>query len=157
MGTMNSAGQRIDPNGRFSHMAELDAVVWRKYLEDFGSDIDRVWYDVWVGDCEGKTKGLLGADLARVKGMYSKRIDAVTSRAGLYELWEIKPYGNSVALGQAIMYRKLFEDSYPDLKPVRGVILCGTADGDCTPIMDQHGIVCICIQNAFSHLANGAG
>lgn len=157
MGDMTAAGQVADPKGRYAHMAELDAQVWRKYLEVAGCDIDRVWYDVWVGLCEGMAKGLAGKELRRVLACYAKRIDAVTLRAGLYELWEIKPFGNAVALGQALMYLELFKDAYPLCTPVRACVLCDSADGDCEPIMAQHGILCICIRNSILASTNDAG
>lgn len=151
MATMASEGMKLKATSRYPHMAELDALVWTQYARQQGGDIDRVWYDVWCGEQIPLGDGETDADRRRADGIYSKRIDAVTVRSGLYQVWEIKPFGNSVALGQALMYLELFKARYPDCSPVQTCVVCDHFDRDCRPVMSKYGVECVAVGRASNY------
>ena len=142
MGTMAETGSRPDVRKRYPHMAELDGRVWSLYLREYGDDIDAVWYDVWCGELSLSMRAGSDADRRRADGIYSKR---------LYQIWEIKPFGNSVALGQALMYLELFRQRYPQCMPVQTCCVCDHFDRDSRPVMSKYGVECVAVGKANNY------
>ena len=143
MATMEEEGVLPEPRRRYLHMSMIDSMVWSAFLEKHGPEVDRVWYDVWCGDGEGQGVGSAQSDRRLSDGLYCKRIDAVCLVAGLYRICEVKPYGNHVALGQALMYGELFKRRYPELRPVELVVVCATQDKDCGRVMALSQVTCV--------------
>ena len=148
MAYMSDKGYSPSAYRRYRHMGELDQLVWVKFIEQWGSDIDQVWYDIWCGEGAGLAAGASEKDQRRADGIYCKRIDAVTLQQGLYQVWEVKPFGNSVALGQALLYLELFKKRYPECVPVQSGIVCDQFDGDCRPLIARLGIRCVAVGEA---------
>ena len=136
MATMADAGVKPIVRRRYSHLSGIDSGVWSALLEERGRRFERVWYDVWCGDGEGVDTPSGGAGRRLSDGIYCKRIDVVTLCQGLYIIWEVKPWGNCIALGQVLMYGELFRRRYQDCRPIQLAIVCASQDPDCVRIMD---------------------
>lgn len=124
----------------YPHMLREDSVVWTEFLRRGLAGVDEVWYDVHVGEPVRLAAGgpvELVADAAAVS---RKRIDAVW-RSG-QELWvtEVKPYGGYVALGQVLVYWRLFQAEFRAGRSARPCVVCGTVDGDCVRDFAAHGV-----------------
>lgn len=124
----------------YPHMLYEDTVVWSKFLELEDFPIERVWYDVRVGSAVDVGPG--SDELVRriSRGITRKRIDVVAKVGGVFWVIEIKPYGNFVALGQVISYRRLFDSEYGRGKQVLGVLVCETLDPDLRDDFQDAGV-----------------
>lgn len=110
-------------------MAE-DRDIWTKFLQSNEYEIDRVWYDVHCGLGLPVRTGATPMEYKIAQGVTRKRIDVVCSVKN--EIWivEIKPHANMKALGQIIVYERLFRTEYLAAGKIVPVILCWTADPD---------------------------
>jgi hypothetical protein len=53
---------------------------------------------------------------------------------------EVKPFCSMIALGQAVVYHRLFQAEYVFSMPSIGCIVCDQVDEDVGPIAEQLGI-----------------
>ena len=125
----------------YPHMGPEDAAVWTRFLERGGHGFEAVWYDVHVGMAVDVPEGSPDWLLRVAAGVTRKRIDVVARRGGLYLIIEVKPYANQLALGQAIVYVRLFYKEFASLGPARACIVCDQVDGDVGPIASEMGVL----------------
>jgi len=122
-------------------MMPEDAAVWTRFLNRGGHGIEAVWYDVHVGKAVELPVNSPQWLHTVAQGVTRKRIDVVARQNGRYLIIEVKPYANQLALGQAFVYRRLFEVEFPSLGPSVGRIVCDQIDVDVGPIAAQMGVL----------------
>ena len=125
----------------YPHMLAEDVFVWSKFLEAHAKDITEVWYDVKVGT--PMPLPMDATELQRVvaMGVSRKRIDVVARSGGQILVIEVKPFGNMVALGQALAYARLFASEYDVGWPVMPCVVCGMVDPDLVADFKVNGVV----------------
>jgi hypothetical protein len=107
-----------------------DTEVWSRFLAASPQKIDRVWYDVRVGEA---IPGSFVADPMKRRiadGVLKKRIDVVCKVGGGYWVVEIKPVADMQALGQIQTYTRLFLKEFKPDGECWPVIVADTADPD---------------------------
>lgn len=124
----------------YPHMMPEDHIVWSRFLDQRLGQIQRVWYDVHVGEPVGVPSDLPPEMRTVSLAVTRKRIDAVALMGGVYYIIEVKPWGGYIALGQVITYRSLFEKEFAWVRPTIGAVVCVTVDPDCLDEFQSHGI-----------------
>ena len=136
-------GQRPIIMPSYPHLLADDTDVWTKYLASPITEIKRVWYDLHVG---APVQLGPGADLMDKKiaaGVTKKRIDVVASIGGGYWVIELKRVGNMTALGQALVYSRLFRIEFNIFEEVWPVVICDELDLDLIDDYDLAGVALI--------------
>jgi len=114
----------------YPHMLAEDVTVWSLFLRKNPGLLQKVWYDVKVGAPMPLPVGATDIQRLVALGVSRKRIDVVgLTFTGLWVI-EVKPYGNMVALGQAIAYTGLFKKEYEVAVAVSPVVVCASVDKD---------------------------
>lgn len=133
-------GQVAEVMPTYPHMLWQDRGVWTRFLETEGHRIKRVWYDVHVG--EAVDTGPDGDELVRrvSRGVTRKRIDVVARVGGGYWVIEVKPFGGMVALGQVLVYTRLFVAEYVVDGSVVPVVVCDRVDPDVMGDFEAAGV-----------------
>ena len=111
-----------------------DTKVWTRFLTTQQFNIKEVWYDVHVGT-EAVIAGNIDPLTVRIsRGLTRKRIDVVARVGGGFWVIEVKPRAGMAALGQAIIYTKLF---IREMRPEGAVVPMVIADSVDPDIVDQ--------------------
>jgi hypothetical protein len=121
-------------------MMPEDHVVWNRFLDQKLALIQRVWYDVHVGEPVAVPNDLPSEMVAVSLAVTRKRIDAVCLMGGVYYIIEVKPWGGYVALGQVLTYWDLFVKEFPSSSPTLGAVVCVQGDPDCYDAFEEQGI-----------------
>jgi hypothetical protein len=74
-------------------------------------------------------------------GLTRKRIDVIASVGKDFWVIEVKPRANMYAVGQVLVYTRLFGQEYVTTGQVISVIVCGNSDEDLHDEFDDFGIV----------------
>lgn len=124
----------------FSHMSPAESVLWKSWLEEFGTVFSSFVYDLHVG--EGITIGpeydVMTQGLA--KSLTQKRIDVVAMQGTVVWIIEVKVQAGLSALGQLMGYKTLYEREHPELGSVRLVLVTDNILPDDLHVMEVHGI-----------------
>lgn len=127
----------------YPHLLAEDTIVWTKYLRDPIAEIKKVWYDLHVGAAVELGPEATDLDKKIAAGLTKKRIDVVASVGGGYWVIELKMVGNMTALGQAIVYSRLFQTEFNIYEEVWPVVICDELDLDLIEDYDLAGVVLI--------------
>jgi len=133
-------GDPPDVRSAYPHMLSEDTVVWSQFLRETTGLISRCWYDVHVGDAVTVPTDVPPEIQIVSRAVTRKRIDVVALMGSVYHVVEVKPWGGYTALGQALVYWRLFRSEYPDARPSLPYVVCSTIDPDCRDDFDEHGI-----------------
>jgi len=123
-------GQKPVIMPHYPHLLAEDSWVWTEYLKAPITGLKKVWYDVHVGQPVELPNGASKMDKKIAAGITRKRIDVVAAVAGGYWVIELKPVGNMTALGQALVYTRLFKAEYRPDGDVWPIVICGQLDRD---------------------------
>jgi len=124
----------------YPHMLAEDITVWSLFLRKNPGLLQKVWYDVKVGAPMPLPVGATDIQRLVALGVSRKRIDVVGFAFSQYWVIEVKPYGNMVALGQAVAYTGLFKKEYEVVGKVVGVVVCATVDKDLIPEFERQQV-----------------
>ena len=139
-------GERADVRGRYAHCSAEDIFVWRSFLRQAGVEEWEVWYDVHVGRAVELPPGVPEWMSAVAQAVTRKRVDVVARVPGGYWIIELKPYGNMVGVGQAIMYRDLVLEEFDLSGVVEGVLICLQVDVDIVEVARREGVKIIAME-----------
>lgn len=120
-----------------------DTAVWTRFLASGDIKVDEVWYDVHVGLPVLLPVGSDSIIKRIADGITRKRIDVVAIVDSVYWIIEIKPVATMFAMGQVLVYERLFESEFqPDLE-AWPVLVCDTVDEDVIPECERLGVVVV--------------
>lgn len=136
-------GQRPIIMPSYPHLLADDTDVWTKYLKSPLVEMKRVWYDLHVGAPVQLGPGADQMDRKIAAGVTKKRIDVVAAVGGGYWVIELKMVGNMVALGQALVYSRLFRIEFDIYEEVWPVVICDDLDLDLIDDYDLAGVALI--------------
>ena len=116
--------------GDYPHMAKNDAVLWERFLDEYGPNFLRFAYDVALG---GVLADVATVDAATRTGFqYSTalKIDALGERVD--DLWviEVRPSAGVSALGAALCYTVLASADPLATKPLFPVVVTDRCSAD---------------------------
>ena len=134
-------GQKPDVMIHYPHMMAEDTAVWTKFLESEVVEIRRVWYDMRVGMSVLRMEGPQTQESRIAAGLTRKRIDVIASVGNDFWVIEVKPRANMYAVGQVLVYTRLFSQEYVTTGQVISVIVCGNSDEDLLDEFEDFGIL----------------
>ena len=114
----------------YPHMLFEDCAVWSRWLAANAHRLTGVWYDVHVGRPMAVPPDLQPLMIDVAAAVSRKRIDVVARTPTERWVIEVKPYGNYTALGQAVVYSRLFSLEHPGGLPVVPMVVCAQIDPD---------------------------
>ena len=136
-------GQKPVLMNRYPGLMLEDADVWEKYLSDPFQRLEKVWYDVRVGEAVPLPSDADELDMRISAAVTRKRIDVVAWVDQVYWVIELKPFANYVALGQVVTYSRLFSQEFPKATPLLPVVIAALVDVDIVDSADNLGVLLI--------------
>jgi hypothetical protein len=107
------------PPPRFPAFLEKETNIWNAYLTQHPGQFQTLDYNVRVG--KGFDPGPSFTDSARRDAIMNSqlRIDVVGYDGAAWWLVEVKVRAGAGAVGQLLQYKRLFQDAYPEKKPLK--------------------------------------
>lgn len=133
-------GQKPNVRVRYPHMMPEDTKVWTRFLQEQQYGIEEVWYDVHVGTEAVDPSNTDALTLRIARGLTRKRIDVVARVGGGFWVIEVKPRAGMAALGQAIIYAKLFTQEKRPTGLVVPMVIADSVDPDIVDQIDSLGV-----------------
>lgn len=125
----------------FPGLGAGDAQVLRHALESGRLKPERMWLNVPVGDPPAWTLDPRFAPYARrMASIYQRRIDAVVQHGNALRIIELKPLGSPTAVGQALLYRLLAENTPELIGEPSACILCDALQPNIRSLTRAYGI-----------------
>jgi len=124
----------------YPHLMPDDTEIWTRWLTLYPDVARRVWYDLHVGTPMAAASRLDPQMRAVAAGVSRKRIDVVLLTATEYVVCEIKPEARYTALGQVLVYWRLFREEFGVVEACRPGVICRALDPDCRMEFRSHGV-----------------
>lgn len=134
-------GQKPIVMPHYPHMMVEDTFVWTKFMQSGVVEIRRVWYDVRVGMSVLRMGENQSLESRIAAGLTRKRIDVIASVGEDFWVVEVKPRANMYAVGQVLVYTRLFAQEYVTTGQVISAIVCSTSDEDLQDEFEDFGIL----------------
>lgn len=109
--------------GPFVHMGPEDTAIWLRYLMMGGVRNAPFSYDVRVGIGTSMPPDSSRTSLAVAQALTTKRIDVIWNEDGKVVICELKKYAGSTAIGQLILYRDLYVQTFPTNQPPKMLLI----------------------------------
>jgi hypothetical protein len=124
-------------------MLEADVPVWHQFLDQYGSQFLRFYYNVRVGSTD---LSKVNVDDNLKKMWYestAKRIDAIGEKEK--EIWIIEVASNPYlrAVGQCLSYKFLWDEDPKINKPAKMVLVCPFLDSDLERILKHYQVTIV--------------
>lgn len=95
-------------------MGPQDIAIWLRYLQRGGAVNAPFLYDLRVGDGLKMPPGSSQIAINSAQALTTKRIDVIWMKDQRTIICEVKKRAGSTALGQLILYRNLFVQTFPE-------------------------------------------
>ena len=102
-------------------MSRDDVPVWTRFVLAFPDAFDEVAYSVRVGQGADPLPSMDHLERLILRTLTQRRIDVVGFKAGRATLIEVKPRLGATALGQLLVYRRLWLQDFPGI-PLGGLM-----------------------------------
>lgn len=126
--------------GNFPHMSDGDRPLWLRYLDDHANEWSQFAYDVAVGGQEAPADVTDAAIRRAWHFNTAKRIDALGVAPGARAIFEIREQAGVGAVGSLVVYRTLLRADFPDLRPLRLILLTDHIAPDTGAAAREQGI-----------------
>ena len=125
---------------KYPRMSEADTNLWRLWFAKYGIAYDRYDYDFPVGT--GVDPGPAYSDILRKDyiDLTRKRIDAIGYTGNQATIFEIKPRAGTIALGQLLIYKRLFIAQEKNIPTVNIAVITGLMTDEEREIYSAHSI-----------------
>jgi hypothetical protein len=122
-------------------MLAKEQAIWEQFQAANPGIFTEVDYNVRVG--KGFDPGPTYDDAARQQAILNSqcRIDVVALQDNTWWLIEVKHRCGAGALGQLQQYEILFEQTYPDRRPIKLAMVTDQPKLGCADLCRRHGIV----------------
>lgn len=125
---------------KYPGMKPEDVAVWDRFIIANPKYFDTCDYNVHVGE-GAETDPEHSEAMQRDHTMLTqKKIDVVGYRGEAPSIVEVKPIANMRALGQILVYERLFLDMHPELVNVPLIIVCGEVERETDALFLEHAI-----------------
>lgn len=126
---------------KYPHMKPEDVAVWERFIAQNPRYFVTCDYDVPVGTGAPTNPEHPENIQADHKILTQKKIDVVGySTTGNYVV-EVKPVADMKALGQILVYRKLYLADNPNLPLVHCMVVCGSVERELGELFAEHDIM----------------
>ncbi len=130
----------ISYRGRPPHMLDQDIPVWYRFLESYGHLFINLYYDVFVGGPWYSKEKLKDPMFYMWRALTAKRIDALGETKKELYLIEVNSNPGLRAVGQLVVYKKLWLEDPKINKPLKLVLVCSFVDPDLLSAATSVGI-----------------
>ncbi len=130
-------------NRLYKHMHAPDLEVWDAFHAIYGGIFDSIHYDVPVG--LGRDPGYRHENNIRQMALKlsKRRIDAVAVKAGIHYLFEVTQHCSFRAIGQALVYERLYAANLHTSAKIWPIIVCVEEGTDIPACRNDLGITCV--------------
>jgi hypothetical protein len=135
---------RLFPYGtlaKYPHMKPEDVAVWERFIKQNPKFFDTCAYDVAIGEGAPQNPEHPAEIQYDGKVLTQKKVDIVAFQGSLVYLIEVKPVADMRALGQILVYAKLFAHDYITLGAAQKMIICGEVERELEPLFADHDII----------------
>ena len=120
----------IDWRGRPPHMLDKDIPLWYAFLDKWGWNFIKLYYDSFVGGPWFSAEKLKDPLFYAWRALNAKRIDAIGETEKTVWIIEVSYDPGLRAIGQLQVYSKLWTEDPKIDKPVELVLVCAVVDPD---------------------------
>lgn len=124
----------------YPHMKPNDVALWERFIYLYPDDYDFCQYDVLVGsdpDFDTTVSPDTGGDAWK---LYQKKIDVVAFKGDRIDIIELKPRAGASAVGQVLMYKKLYIKDYTPPSRPRCIIITDDVKTDTLEFARENGV-----------------
>lgn len=138
-----SLGKAFDVSWRGSppHMLRGDVPVWFRFLETWGEQFTRLYYDCLLGGPTLTEEEEQDPMKRMWRANTSKRADAIAELEGAAWIIEVAYKPGLRAVGQLMVYQSLWLEDPKILKPEKLILVCGVIDQDLISSAARFGIL----------------
>ena len=130
-----------DWRGKPAGMLDPDIPVWHRFLEQYNSLLQHVYYNVFLGG-PWLTPEQEKDPMQRMwRATTSKRIDALAETSTEVWIIEVAAYPGQRSLGQLLSYQTLWLEDPKIFKPEKLVLVCERADEDIAVSYAKFGVL----------------
>ncbi len=126
---------------RYPHLIASDIEIWNRFLHSNGTHYQAVAYDVHVGHGEKPLTNVTPAIAYDMKSLTQKRIDAILTTPEKIYIVEIKKHAGSWAVGQALVNRYLFRQTFAPELSLAPMIVTDKPQPDIADVCSHYGII----------------
>lgn len=126
--------------GRPPHMLDPDVPVWYRFLDKYGQFFERLYYDCLLGGPSFTEEELKDPINKMWRLNNSKRADAIAELDDEVWIIEVAERPGLRAVGQLMVYRNLWIEDTPIMKPEKIVLVASAFDHDLLASAAQMGI-----------------
>jgi len=133
-------GFRVDWRGKPPHMLDPDIPVWYRFLDSYGAEIKKLYYDCLLGGPFLTPEQLEDPLWKMWRFNASKRADAIAETVDEVWIIEVASYPGLRAVGQLQVYQTLWLEDPKIAKIERLVLVCERIDRDLGATCGKFGI-----------------
>lgn len=125
---------------KYPHLSEDESIIWSAFIARYPDFVDKVAYDVCVGDFRSSEEELNEATAKNREYLGRYKIDALGIKDGQYYIFEVKKSATSKALGEVWMYWHCFERDFKPAAPPLCVIVTDEERPNMREICEADGV-----------------
>lgn len=125
---------------KYAHMKQDEAVLWDRYIAQYGLPEGQVDYDVRLGDGAVADPEWPEWMKVMVKALSTKRVDVVSETRFGMTVWEIKRRAGLSAVGQLLGYEALLYKERGGWKPIDLVCVCESIEPDMASVFAYYKV-----------------
>lgn len=127
--------------GKPPHMLQPDIPVWYNFLEKWGSQFKKLYYDCMLGGKSYTPEEKKDPIIKMARFLSAKRADAIAELDKEVWIIEVTNDAGLRTLGQVQTYRVLWLRDPVIAKPEKVVIVCGTISPDFLDAATMYGVL----------------
>lgn len=128
--------------GRPPHMLPTDIPVWYRWLEKYGSWVQGLYYDCYLGGPFLSPEEEKDPMMRMWRATSSKRADAIVETEDEVWIIEVSDDPGMRAIGQMFTYQSLWLEDPKIIKIERLILVCSRLDPDIAAGAGKMGILC---------------
>ena len=129
----------------YPHMKPNDKEIWDRFIVNNPSAYDYCQYDVLVGSDPAFDTTVTPETGGDAWKLYQKKIDVVGFKGERIDLIELKPRAGAAAIGQVLMYRKLYKKDYSPPTQPKCIIITDDVKTDTLEFAKEQGVSIIVV------------
>ncbi len=129
----------------YPHMKPNDVAIWERFIFNYPDDYDFCQYDVLVGSDPEFDTEVTPDTKGDAWKLYQKKIDVVGLKGERIDLIELKPKAGASAVGQVLMYKKLYIKDYTPPVAPRCIIITDEVKPDVLEFAKEQGVEIIAV------------
>lgn len=135
----------FEKRGYYPHMKPNDVAIWERFITAYPDNYDYCQYDVLVGSDPAFDTTVTPDTGGDAWKLYQKKIDVVGFKGERIDIIELKPSAGASAVGQVLMYKKLYKKDYTPPTEPRCIIITDKVNPDTSEFAEDSGVKVIVV------------